>query len=234
MLSSQPSNWVPETKFGMWFLGTDTWRDHVLVRALDDLERIIPDRSPSYPTILDVGCGSGQSFSLLHQRFAPQMIHGVDVCPEMLDAAREKLSARELPVTLHLADCTALPLKDESVDLLLCHQTFHHLVLQEKALDEFRRVIKPQGVLLFAESTRHYICSWIIRLLFRHPMDVQQEASTYIEMIRRAGFSVEDRTVSYPYLWWSRPDIGLKERLFGIAPAEGHPETLVNLVGIRI
>src|SRR5262249_51458175 len=136
MLRRQPSNWVPETKFGMWFLGTETWKIHVLTRALDDLERIIPDRRPTYPTILDVGCGCGLSFSLLNQRFAPKMIHGVDVCPEMLDAARERLAAGELPVTLHMADCTSLPLKDESIDLLLCHQTFHHLMQQEKALDE--------------------------------------------------------------------------------------------------
>ena len=58
------------------------------------------------------------------------------------------------------------PMKDDaSVDVVFCHQTFHHLTRQREALREFHRVLKPGGLLLFAESTRAYIESWIIRLL---------------------------------------------------------------------
>jgi ubiquinone/menaquinone biosynthesis C-methylase UbiE len=225
--------WVPETDFGKWFLGTETWKIQVLERAVTDLQRLIPNRRPSYPVVLDVGCGCGLSFQLLHERFAPGKIIGVDVCSEMLEAARVASKRIGVPVDLHRADCVALPLADESVDLVFCHQTFHHLVAQEDALKEFHRVLRRGGLLLFAESTREYICSWIIRLLFRHPMEVQRDASTYIDMVRRAGFDVGDGEISYPYLWWSRPDIGLKERFLRIKPAKNHPETLVNLVGIR-
>ena len=56
------------------------------------------------------------------------------------------------------------------MDLIFCHQTFHHLVEQERALAEFYRVLKPGGYLLFAESTEAYIDTWVIRWLFRHPM----------------------------------------------------------------
>jgi hypothetical protein len=48
---------VPETRFGFWFLGTETWVQYVLTVALNDLEQLIPDRQVTYPTILDVGCG---------------------------------------------------------------------------------------------------------------------------------------------------------------------------------
>ena len=47
-------------------------------------------------------------------------------------------------------------------------------------------LLKPGGVLLFAESTKRYIHSWIIRLLFRHPMDVQKTAPEYLAMVRAA------------------------------------------------
>jgi ubiquinone/menaquinone biosynthesis C-methylase UbiE len=63
---------------------------------------------------------------------------------------------------------------------VFCHQTFHHIVEQEAAMAEFFRVLKPGRVLLFAESTRRYIHSLPIRLLFRHPMEVQKTAEEYI------------------------------------------------------
>ena len=85
--------------------------------------------------------------------------------------------------------------------MVFCHQTFHHIVDQHKAIREFHRVLKPSGILLFAESTRKYIHSWLIRTLFRHPMDVQKSASEYLELIRKAGFEVPEKAISLPYLW---------------------------------
>ena len=224
---------VAESRFGIWFLGTATWTTHVLTRAIKDLERLIPDRRASYPVIVDVGCGWGRSFSLLKERFAPSQLIGIDVEPEMLGISARTIAAQGIEVQLKQGDSAAMPLADQSADMLFCHQTFHHLVHQHEALSEFHRVLKPGGILLFAESTRAYIHSWIIRLLFRHPMDVQRTAEGYIEMIRKAGFEIPDQSVSYPYLWWSRSDLGLLERLFRIRPRAGHEETLINLVAVK-
>jgi ubiquinone/menaquinone biosynthesis C-methylase UbiE len=231
-LSAEPA-YVRETDFGKWFLGTEIWELHVLRRALADLNRLIAKPGRSYPVVLDVGCGWGQAFKLLKEDFSPDRLIGVDICPDMIEAAKVETARYDWPVELHRADCSDLPLAEASVDLLFCHQTFHHLVSQQKALSEFRRVLKPDGLLLFAESTRAYIHSWIIRLLFRHPMDVQRDAPEYIAMIREAGFQIDGDAVSYPYLWWSRPDLGLFERVLGAKPARGHAETLINLVATR-
>ncbi len=224
---------VPESRFGQWFLRTDTWATHVLVRALDDLERLIPDRLPSYPAIVDVGCGWGRSFRLLHSRFAPRRLIGIDVDPQMIEAARAEVGRHGIPVEFRNANSSRLPLPAGSVDMVFCHQTFHHFVEQDEAMAEFRRVLKPGGLLLFAESTRKYIHSWLIRLLFRHPMDVQKSADEYLALIRRHGFEVAPKSVSYPYLWWSRADLGILERVFRVRPAPRHEETLINLVAVR-
>lgn len=224
---------VPESRFGIWFLGTGTWARHVLRRALDDLQRLIPNRRPSYDVVLDIGCGWGRSFALLQDRFAPRRMVGLDSDPHMIAASEAAVRGGDLQVDLILGSAARIPLPDQSADLILCHQTLHHLVQQNAALGEFFRVLKPGGVLLMAESTRRYIHSWIIRLLFRHNMDVQRTADEYLAMIRAAGFTVAPESVSYPYLWWSRPDLGILERWFGMAPPREREETLVNLVAVR-
>ena len=224
---------VPESQFGIWFLGTGTWAKHVLERALYDLERLIPDRQPAYDVVLDVGCGWGRSFKLLNDRFTPSRMVGIDTDPHMLEASEAEVRRYDLPVDLVLSSASRIPLPDGSTDLVLCHQTFHHLVHQEAALQEFFRVLKPGGILLMAESTRRYIHSWIIRLLFHHDMDVQRTADEYLAMIRGAGFRIDPKSISYPYLWWSRSDLGLLERALGIQPPREREETLINLVAVR-
>jgi ubiquinone/menaquinone biosynthesis C-methylase UbiE len=228
-----PHPHVPETAFGKWFLDTQIWTVHVLERALRDLERLIPDRQASYPVVADVGCGWGHSLKKLQQRFAPTRMIAVDVDPLMVRAALAGADRDGLTVEGLVCSSEQLPLADASVDLLLCHQTFHHLIEQEAAIAEWYRVLRPGGVLLFAESTRRYIHSWLIRLLFRHPMDVQKSAPEYLALVRGAGFRVEPAQVSYPYLWWSREDLGIGERWFGVSPPAEREETLINLAAIK-
>lgn len=225
--------YVPESRFGVWFLRTEIWAEHVLKTAVNDLDRLIPNRRDSYPVIVDVGCGWGRSFKLLHNRFRPRRMIGIDIDPLMIEAASAETEKHELPVTFIRTSSSSLPIPDQSCDVVFCHQTFHHLIDQQTALREFHRVLKPNGLLLFAESTRQYIHSWIIRSLFRHPMDVQRTAEEYIEMIGDAGFTVDAQSISYPYLWWSRIDLGVLERWFGIRPPQTRVETLINLVAIR-
>jgi SAM-dependent methyltransferase len=225
---------VPESRFGTWFTHTGAWSKHVLEHALGNLECLITDRRPSYPVIVDIGCGWGLSLKLLNDRFRPQQrLVAIDVDPRMIAAARAEALRHGLTVEFQNTTACHLGLQDRSVDMVFCHQTFHHVVDQEEALSEFHRVLKPGGVLLFAESTRKFIHSWIIRLLFRHPMNVQRTAAEYLLMIRRAGFAVAPGSLAFPYPWWSRPDLAIMERCFGVAPRIGHEQTLINLAAVR-
>ena len=227
-----PIAFVPETRVGFWFLGTETWTRQVLCVALNDLEGLIPERKPSYPVVLDAGCGQGKSFRLLIEHFSPQRLIGIDAEEKCLQRARVEASKEDVPIELHRSDIAALDVPDASVDLVFCHQTFHHLTQQQMALRQFYRVLKPGGLLLFAESTRAYIHSWIIRLLFRHPMHLQRSAAEYMAMIRAHGFTFGPRNVSLPYLWWSRPDLGAFE-FFGLRVPAQREETLINLAAIK-
>ena len=226
-------SYVEETRFGLWFLRSHTWQHRVLRVAIDDLRKLFEGALPSEPVLLDAGCGQGKSFKHLRQVFAPSRLLGVDADPDSLTMSRAEARAHGINVELIGSDCAALQLADASVDMLFCHQTFHHLVEQEQALAEFYRVLKPGGYLLFAESTEAYIDTWVIRWLFRHPMHVQKSAGQYLQMIRDQGFQFGPQNVSYPYLWWSRSkDFGLLERLKLRKPAPfgQREETLVNVV----
>ena len=226
---------VPETHFGRWFLSTNIWAQYVLGPAIKNLERLIPARSERYPVIVDIGCGSWRAFKMLADRFAPQRLIGVDIDAAMIAIASARAAKDGVAVDFLCGASSQLALPDACADIVFCHQTFHHLVDQENTLREFHRVLKPGGLLLFAESTRRYIHSWIIKLLFRHPMDVQRTAEEYVAMVRNAGFAVADTQVSYPYSWWSRDDIGFGQYCLRIPPPPygQREETVINLVGLR-
>lgn len=136
------------------------------------------------------------------------------------------------PVRLHAANAAQMDFPDNEFDLVFCHQTFRHIVEQHVAMDEFFRILKPSGVLLFAESTRRYIHSLPIKILFRHPMEVQKTADEYLAIIRGTGFDVSNERISMPYLWWSRPDIGFFE-LIGLPVPQDREATLINAVATK-
>ena len=232
-MSNPAATYVEETRFGFWFLQSHVWQHHVLRVAINDLRSLFAGPLPEAPVLMDAGCGQGKSFSLLAEAFKPARIIGLDADPHSLDCSRAEAERLGLEVQLIASDCAAIDLPDASVDLLFCHQTFHHLVEQEQALAEFWRVLKPGGYLLFAESTQYYIDTWVIRWLFRHPMHVQKTADGYLDMLRGQGFAFAAQNISYPYLWWSRSkDFGLLERwgLLKPKPAGQRNETLVNVV----
>ena len=225
--------YVEETRIGFRFLSSHTWQHHVLRVAIDDLARLFAGALPQAPVLLDAGCGQGKSFKHLQRVFAPSRLLGTDADPHSLDLSAAEAKRLGIEVELSGGDCASLPYPDASIDVLFCHQTFHHLVEQEKALAEFYRVLRPGGYLLFAESTQAYIDTWVIRWFFRHPMHVQKSAEGYLHMLRMQGFAFGSDNVSYPYLWWSRAkDFGLLERL-GLRkqpPVGERDETLVNVV----
>ena len=231
MDNSLKEAYVPETTIGKWFLSSKTWTNQVLEIALKDLSRLLGQDGQHYAVVADVGCGYGRSLKKLNDRFKPDKLIAMDIDPEMINAARNETKLNNLKqVEYHCCSSSMIDLENDSVDMLFCHQTFHHLLHQSEAIAEYFRVLKPGGVLLFGESTKRYIHSWIIRLLFRHPMDVQKTADEYLSLIRNTGFTVSDQQISYPFLWWSREDFAIMENWLGIKPPEKREETLINLI----
>lgn len=233
MRPTKPS-FVHETAFGNWFLQSNIWKRFVLRVAIKDLRKLQSNIVPKSPTIFDIGCGHGAAFSIIRRTFRPGKLIGIDIYRPALSYAQKRIQRENIQAELIHTDCTHLPLSSNSVDIVLCHQTLHHLTQQKEALQEVMRILKPGGTLLLAESTKKYIYSWLIRVFFRHPMEVQKTAGEYIALLRDTGFKFTSEHIAYPYAWWSRTkDFGLLEWL-GYRPKRTiDQETLINIVATK-
>ena len=97
-------------------------------------------------TVLDFGCGTGLSFELLERTVGPTgRIIGVDVSPDMLAKAREKVAAYGWSnVTLIESNVEEVLLEPESVDAVLCFYT-HDIVCSDRALQVAIRALRTGG-----------------------------------------------------------------------------------------
>ena len=118
--------WIPDTRFGSWLLSTHAWRRHVIQVALADLLRLLGDRSREFPTVLDLGCGTGRALPLLDRLFRPRLLVGVDPDSAAIQRASHEAERCRCRVQLRVAVATSLGLDDTSVDMDFRHQTAYH------------------------------------------------------------------------------------------------------------
>lgn len=94
--------------------------------------------------VLDAGCGEGYLSRLLAVRGASPVV-GVDLCPELIDAARAQAADDELNIRYEVADVAALPLDDATVDLVVANHVLNDLEDPAPAIAEFGRVLRSGG-----------------------------------------------------------------------------------------
>jgi len=100
--------------------------------------------------VLDVACGTGLLTSLL-ARDAAEVV-GMDVTPEMLGRARERIDASgQDNVTFVEAEAARTPFDTGSFDLVTCRTAFHHFPEPEAALGEMHRVLRVGGRLVLED-----------------------------------------------------------------------------------
>ena len=123
----------------------------LLVRPLplfEQLRQRAVDRLGPRPgeTVVDLGCGTGLSFELLERGVGPQgRIIGVEITPEMLAKAREKVARHGWSnVTLIEANAEEVDLEPGSVDAVLCCLT-NDIMHSKAAVARAVRALRPGG-----------------------------------------------------------------------------------------
>lgn len=141
--------------------------------------------------ILEVGCGGGALLSFLADR--GHRATGLDISEEAVGlAARAAPSCRVLR-----ADAAALPCEDASCDRLVSHHLVEHLADLPGALREWRRVLRPGGVMAICTPNRLYPSPRI----FDDPGHLRiYDGEELRDEVAREGFRVERCLTVFPHL----------------------------------
>lgn len=99
--------------------------------------------------VLEVGCGSGLNIPYYGQDV--RELWAIDPNPVLMSMAYRR--AKGAPFSIEFLDCTAekMPMDDRSFDTAVMTWTLCSVSDPETVLRELRRILKPNGTLLFAE-----------------------------------------------------------------------------------
>jgi ubiquinone/menaquinone biosynthesis C-methylase UbiE len=97
-------------------------------------------------SLLDVGCGDGGVARLLRQRVREIVAIDVEEFATWVDRPG---------LTFRVADGEELPFESASFDLVHSKDSLHHMERPDRAVAEYRRVLKPGGHALVTEANRY-------------------------------------------------------------------------------
>ncbi len=145
--------------------------------------------------ILDFGVGTA-SLSILLKKIhpVPELV-GVDVDPEVLRIARQKMEKSGVYMEVEQYDGNILPFADRHFDRVVTCLVLHHLDPEQKrqSLREIRRVLKPGGSLHVADwgrpsNWRMRLAFYLVQLLDGFKTTTENVQGRLPEIFQQAGF----------------------------------------------
>jgi 2-polyprenyl-3-methyl-5-hydroxy-6-metoxy-1,4-benzoquinol methylase len=111
--------------------------------AAPELRKRILEAIPHSSTVLDVGCGVGETMVLLRD-MNHCICFGLDIAASAVSAVTGKgMQAK----TAELPD---IPYADQTFDAVVCTETLEHVTDDKGTIQSIRRVLKPGGVLVLS------------------------------------------------------------------------------------
>lgn len=98
--------------------------------------------------ILDLGAGTGQGALALRDLYPKARVVAVDFAYGMLEVVVRKSPWLRKPRVV-CADAEQLPIAEQSIDLVFSSQAFQWCANLDSLFKELRRILKPDGLLLF-------------------------------------------------------------------------------------
>lgn len=121
------------------------------------LTHLIKQASPAPEVILDAGCGFGRLFDT----YAPLASSFIllDYAQHLLDQAKQTIHHSQ--VQFVQGNLLEIPLKTESVDLVLTVRTLHHLQNPSIFFKEVHRILQPQGYFIFEIPNKRHLVNMV-------------------------------------------------------------------------
>ncbi|GLQ48025.1 hypothetical protein GCM10007862_30760 [Dyella lipolytica] len=101
--------------------------------------------------VLDIACGEGYGSAMLARRAAS--VIGVDISAEAVQHAMQTY-AGIAGLEYREGNAASIPLPDNSVDIVVSFETIEHHDKHVEMIDEIRRVLRPDGVLIMSSPNR--------------------------------------------------------------------------------
>ncbi|MAN45813.1 MAG: class I SAM-dependent methyltransferase [Alphaproteobacteria bacterium] len=141
-----------DTQVEALFTGT---ADAMRRAALAEISRELKGRDQRGVSLLDMACGNGRFLSQVMQVYPRLRASGLDLSPSYTEAARERLNRWPHVDILHEA-AEAMPLEDDSLDMVVSIFLFHELPadVRPKVLAQVARILKPGGLFILADSVQ--------------------------------------------------------------------------------
>lgn len=121
--------------------------NNYIIKSLGDISAL---------NILDIGGGTGRLASIMTDLGANVTILDPEV--KMTEIAKR----RNVNINIINGYSNNTTLKDNSIDLIIMRDTFHHIVEQEETLKECKRVLKLNGKIVIHEFDRKHIIPRLI------------------------------------------------------------------------
>ena len=119
-----------------------TCRDKAGRNSYEWLAEVVPDIDGI--CVLDLACGSGPLLKILYDRNKKLRLKGIDISPEELELAKERLPDGTVELfELKAQDLTTI--NDSSIDVVLCHWALTLMNPITPVLNEVRRVLSSGG-----------------------------------------------------------------------------------------
>lgn len=139
---------------------------------------------------LDVGCSDGAITLSLCNQF--DYVIGTDIDTKALERIEKTTCVN---VRFISGDAMALPFENQSVDAIVCSQTYEHVPSSEKLIEEISRVIKDGGMILFSGPNKLFPIEPHYYLPFLHWFN-KRTADRYLQLTGK-GDHYYERSETY-------------------------------------
>lgn len=143
--------------------------------------------------ILQIGCGRGQEARYIESHYPCAKYLALDRDP-MVIAKAESLTGSDSKIVFQVSDYEHLPFDDESFDIVISFDTFHHIERWKKALREVHRVLKKKGKLALktfsVETFNIPIIGLITQQWFSLPVDTMFDQIEFLTYVKKNGFAI--------------------------------------------
>ena len=102
--------------------------------------------------VLDIASGEGYGSNLLAS--VASSVVGVDIDQECVDYANARYGSCSLEY--RQGDAASIPVEDGSVDVVVSFETIEHHDRHQEMMDEVRRVLVPEGILMLSSPDKKY------------------------------------------------------------------------------